>query len=108
MKYGIKFMYLIESTCKKNQTYNFNSVYLHVLVLFNICNPFTVAPRIEKTEVFKKKVDILQAVVVFQVLSWKNIFLLRRKETVFFLYFHHEIIFYSAQLFECTFNLKFC
>ena len=58
-----KFTYLIESTCKKNQTYSLNSVYLNVLVLFIICTPFRVASRIEKTEVFKK-VDILQAVLV--------------------------------------------
>ena len=63
-----KFMYLIESTCKKNQRYNLSSVYLNVLVLFIICTPFRVAPRIEKTEVFKK-VDILQAVLVLQVAS---------------------------------------
>ena len=78
-----KFTYLIESTCKKNETYNLNSVYLNVLVLFIICTPFRVAPRIEKTEVFKK-VDILQAVLFLQVASWKKIFLLWRKEKAFF------------------------
>ena len=102
-----KFTYLIESTCKKNETYNLNSVYLNVLVLFIICTPFRVAPRIEKTKVFKKA-DILQAALVLQVASWKKIFLLWRKETAFFLYFHHAIIFHSAELFERAFNFKFC
>ena len=63
-----KFTYLIESTCKKNEIYNLNSVYLNVLVLFIICTPFRVAPRIEKTKVFKKA-DILQAALVLQVAS---------------------------------------
>ena len=68
-----KFTYLTESICKINQTYNLNSVYLNVLVIFIICTPFRVAPRIEKTEVFRK-VDILQAVLVLQVASSKKIF----------------------------------
>ena len=101
------FTYLTETTCKKNQTYNLKSVYLNVLGLFIICTPFRVAPRIEKTEVFRK-VDILQAVLVLQVASSKKIFLLWRKEKAFFLYFHHAVIFYSAELFECALNFKFC
>ena len=32
----------------------------------------------------------------------KHYFLLRRKETAFFPYFHYEIIFCSAELFECA------
>ena len=34
-------------------------------------------------------------------------FLLWTKETAFFPYFHHGIIFYSAELFDCAVNFKF-
>ena len=87
MKYGNKFMYLIESTCKKNQTYNFNSVYLHVLVLFNICNPFKVAPRIEKTEVFKKKLTFCKLLLFSKSYHEKIFFYYGGKKQCFFFIF---------------------
>ena len=34
-------------------------------------------------------------------------FLLLTKETGFFPYFYHGIIFYSAELFDCAVNFKF-
>ena len=37
----------------------------------------------------------------------KHYFLLWTKETAFFPYFHHGIIFYSAELFDCAVNFKF-
>ena len=37
----------------------------------------------------------------------KHYFLLWMKETAFFLYFYHGIIFYSAELFGCAVNFKF-
>ena len=37
----------------------------------------------------------------------KKHFLLWTKETAFFPYFYHKIIFYSAELFEFAFNFKF-
>ena len=79
-------MYLTESACKKNQTYNLNSGYLNVLVLFNIWTLFKVDPRVEKTEAFKN-VDILQAVLVLPVASWKNIFfIMEERNSIFSLF----------------------
>ena len=37
----------------------------------------------------------------------KHYFLLWTKETAFFPYFYHGIIFYSAELFDCAVNFKF-
>ena len=55
MKYGDKFMYLIESTCKKNSTYITRAVFIYVLILFKTWTLFKVVSfRVEKTEVFKK------------------------------------------------------
>ena len=81
-----KFTYLTESICKINQTYNLNSVYLNVLVIFIICTPFRVAPRIEKTEVWKK-VDILQAVLVCKLHHEKRFFYYGgKKKHIFFIF----------------------
>ena len=55
-----------------------------------------------------KKVEILQVTVVLRVVSWKKKFFHGTKKRRFFPYFHHDIIFFCAKLFECTFNFKFC
>ena len=54
-----------------------------------------------------KKVEILQFVFVLRVASWKNIiFFIEERSAVFFPYFHYEVIFCYAELFECAFNFQ--
>ena len=58
-----------------------------------------------------KEVKILQiALVCFQVveLYYEKIFFHGGNKELFFPYFHYEIIFCCTELFECTFNFKFC
>ena len=99
-------MYLIESTCKKNPTYITWTMFINILILFNIWTPFKVAPRVEKTKVFKKDWNFASC-SCFANCIMKKVFLLRRKETALFPYFHYKIIFCSTELFECPFNFKF-
>ena len=54
-----------------------------------------------------KKVEILQVLLVLRVISWKNIFFMEERNSVFVLIFT-ELIFCYAELFECAFNFKFC
>ena len=54
-----------------------------------------------------EKVEILQIGFLLRVAWWGNYFLLCTKETAFFPYFYHEIIFYSTERFDCAVNFKF-
>ena len=55
-----------------------------------------------------KKIGISQVILVLQIVSWKSvIFYCSGKKRCFFPSFRHEIIFYSAELFDCAFNFKF-
>ena len=51
-----------------------------------------------------KKVKILQFVFVLRVASWKKIIFHGWKKHCFFPYFHYEVIFCYAELFEGAFN----
>ena len=66
-----------------------------------------VAFRVEKTEVFKKGWNIAGC-SRFASCIMKKHFLSWRRETTFFSYFHYEIIFCCAEVFECAFNFRFC
>ena len=59
-----------------------------------------------------KKVEILQVTRFARCIMKKHYFLSRRKETAFFsllsLWNYLLIMFYCAELFECSFNFKFC
>ena len=55
-----------------------------------------------------KKIEILQIAPVLRVASRKIFFFHGRKKRRFFPYFHYEIIFCCAELFEWAFNFKFC
>ena len=64
--------------------------------------------RVEKTEAFRKGWNFaIQALLVCKLHNEKTYFLLWTKETAFFGYFYNEIIFYSAELFDCAVNFKF-
>ena len=67
-----------------------------------------VAPRVENTEVFKKGWNFANRTYFASCIMKKHYFLFWTKETAFFPYFCHEIIFYSAELFDCAINFKFC
>ena len=56
-----------------------------------------------------KKVKILQIGLIYftSCIMKKHSFLLWTKETAFFPYFYHEIIFYSTELFDCAVNYIF-
>ena len=55
-----------------------------------------------------EKVEILQfRLCLFASCIMRKHFLLWTKETAFFGYFYHGIIFYSAELFDCAVNFKF-
>ena len=56
-----------------------------------------------------KKVKLLQIGLIYftSCIMKKHSFLLWTKETAFFPYFYHEIIFYSAELFDCAVNYIF-
>ena len=56
-----------------------------------------------------KEIEILQIGLIYftSCTMKKHYFLLWTKETAFFPYFHHEIIFYSAELFDCAVNYIF-
>ena len=87
--------------------WNYFEQCLFTYLYFLIFGLNKVAPRVEKTEVFKKGWNFASCFAA--CIIKKGFFLLLwRKETAFFLHFHHEIIFYSAELFECAFNFKFC
>ena len=66
-----------------------------------------VAPRVEKTEVFSKGWNFASPTYFASCIMRKHYFLLWTKETAFFPYFYHGIIFYSAELFDCAVNFKF-
>ena len=66
-----------------------------------------VAPRAEKTEVFRKGWNFANRTYFASCIMRKHYFLLWTKETAFFPYFYHGIIFYSAELFDCAVNFKF-
>ena len=65
------------------------------------------APRVEKTEVFRKGLNFANWTYFASCIMRKQYFLLWTKEIVFFPYFNHGIISYSAELFDCTVNFKF-
>ena len=65
-----------------------------------------VAPRVEKTEVFRKSWNFANRTYFASCIMRKHYFLLWTKETAFFPYFYHGIIFYSAELFDCVVNFK--
>ena len=75
--------------------------------LICIKNYFKVAPRVEKTEVFRKGWNFANRTYFASCIMKKHYFLLWTKETAFFPYFYHGIIFYSAELFDCAVNFKF-
>ena len=56
-----------------------------------------VAPRIEKTEVFRKGRNCANRTYFASCMMRKHLFLLWTKETAFFLYFYHGIILYSSK-----------
>ena len=57
-----------------------------------------------------EKIEILQIGLILWAARWENIFynecIMDERNNVF-PYFYHGIIFYSAELFDCTVNLKF-
>ena len=65
------------------------------------------APRVEKTEIFKKGWNFASRTYFASCIMRKHYFLLWTKETAFFSYFYHGIIFYSVELFQCAVNFKF-
>ena len=66
-----------------------------------------VAPRVEKTEVFRKVWNFANWTYFASYIMRKHYFLLWTKETAFFSYFYFGIIFYSAELFDYPVNFKF-
>ena len=68
---------------------------------------FKVAPRIEKTEVFRKGWKFANRAYFASCIMRKHYFLLWTKETAFSPYFYNGILFYSAKLFDCVVNFKF-
>ena len=68
---------------------------------------FKVAAWVENTEVFKIGSNFANRTYFANFKMKKHYFLLWAKETAFFFpYFYHEIIFYSAELFDCAVNFK--
>ena len=65
------------------------------------------APRVEKTEVFRKGWNFANRTYFPNSVMRKYYFLLWTKETAFFSCFHQGIIFCSAELFDCTVNFEF-
>ena len=65
-----------------------------------------VAPRVEKTEVFRKGWNFANQIYFASCKMRKHFFLLWTKEILFFSYFYHGIIFYSAELFDSAVNFK--
>ena len=72
-----------------------------------VLNVFKVAPRAEKSEVFRKSWNFANRTYFASCIIRKHYFLLWTKETAFFPYIYHGIIFYSAELFDCAVNFKF-
>ena len=68
---------------------------------------FKVIPRVEKTEVFRKSWNFAHRSYFASCIMRNYYFLLWTKETAFFPYFHHGIIFCSAEIFICADNFKF-
>ena len=66
-----------------------------------------VAPRIEKTKVFRKGLNFANRTYFASCIMRKHCFLLWTKETTFFSYFYLGIMFYCAELFDCAVNLRF-
>ena len=64
------------------------------------------APRVEKTEVFRKCWNFANRTYCSSCIMRKHV-LLWTKQTVFFPYFYRGIICYSADLFDCALNFKF-
>ena len=93
-----------------------SSIYL-ILALYTsfLTTPFLttslsllkVAPRVEKTEVFRKGWNFANRTYFASCIMRKYYFLLWTKETAFFPHFYHGIISYSAELSDCTVNFKF-
>ena len=68
-----------------------------------------VAPNVENTEVFKKGWNFAHRTYFASCIMKKHSFSItvdKTKRTTFFPYFYHEIIFYSADLFDCAVNFK--
>ena len=66
-----------------------------------------VAPRVEKTVVFRKDWNFENWTYFASCVMRKHYFLLCMKKTAFFPYFYHGVIFYSTELFDCAVNFKF-
>ena len=66
-----------------------------------------VAPKVENAEVFKKGWNFANQSYFASCIMKKYYFLLCTKESGFCHYFYHEIIFYSAELFDFAVNFKF-
>ena len=66
-----KFMYLIESTCKKNPTYITWTMFINILILltFGLHLRWLLGLRKPRSS---KKIEILQAVLVLRIASWKR------------------------------------
>ena len=131
MKYGNKFMYLIESAWKKNTTYLTWTVFIYVIknkhsiILYernefcivkikygnNLCIWLKVPARktqLRKTNVFKKDWNFASCSCFATCIIKKDIFIMGERNCIFLTYFHNGIIFYIAELFECAFNFRFC
>ena len=78
-----------------------------VYKLIKCCNKLKVAPRVKKTEVFRKDWNFANLTYFASCVMRKHYFLLWMKETAFFPYFYHGIIFYNAELFDCAIKFKF-
>ena len=82
-------------------------------LLFKVVNNFNkklyikVAPKVEKTEVFRKDWNFANRTYFGSCIMKKYYFPLWTKETAFFTYFYHGVIFYSAELFDCAVNFNF-
>ena len=66
-----------------------------------------VAPRVEKTEVFRKGWNLANRTYFASCIMRKHFFVLWTKERAFLPYFYLGIIFYSAELFDSAVNFKF-
>ena len=67
---------------------------------------FTVAPTVEKTEVFRKGKNFANRTYFAICIMRKHYFLLWTKETAVFPCIYHGVIFCSAKLFDCAVNFK--
>ena len=65
------------------------------------------APRVEKTDVFRKVWNFANRTYFASCINEKTLFFIMDERNGVFPYFYHRIIFYRADLFDCAVNFKF-